>query len=75
VKKKKRDLFATTDTAFPAFESRAEIAPEDQDSAESRKEFAPVAKGGKSLKKPLPWTGITGPGRRYPPKTEGERSA
>jgi len=55
-KKKKRNHFATTDTALPAFESRAEIAPEDQDSAESRVEFAPTARGGKPLKKQLSWT-------------------
>jgi len=52
-RKKKRNLFATTDTTLPAFESRAEIAPEYQDSAESRVEFAPAAKGGKSLKEQL----------------------
>jgi len=75
VKEKKRNLFATIDTALSAVKSRAEIAPEDQDSAESRMEFASAARGGKSLKKPLSWTEITGPGRRYPPKTEGERSA
>jgi len=39
-RKKKRDLFATTDTTLPAFEPRGEITPEEQDSAESRVEFA-----------------------------------
>jgi len=68
-------FFATTDTALPAFESRAEIAPEDQDSAESLVEFASAARGEEALKNPLSWTGITGPGRRYPPRTEDERSA
>jgi len=75
VKKKKRNLFATTDTVLTTFEPRGEIAPEDQDSAVSRVEFAPTARGGKPLKKQLSWTGITGPGRRYSPRTEGERLA
>jgi len=42
-RKKKRNLFATTDTALPAFEPRGEIAPEEQDSAELRVEFVPCS--------------------------------
>jgi len=39
--RKKRDSFATTDTALTDFEPRTETTPENQDSAESRVEFAP----------------------------------
>jgi len=39
---KEEESSATTDTTFPASGSRAEIAPEDQDSAELRVGFAPA---------------------------------
>jgi len=61
--------------ALTDFEPRAEVAPEDQDSAESRVDFAPAIEGGKATKKQLSWTEITGPDRRHPPRTEDERSA
>jgi len=71
---RRRILFATTGTTFTTSDSRAEIAPEEQDRAESRVEFAPRKEEEQRKTKRLSKTGIARPDRRYPPRTEDEQS-